>query len=87
MNIEQFARLEELIEQQNTLLRALLAIQVDNALSPSAERPGSRFGGIEHVLSESGTLKNVDIAKVLGKSPQAVGQALTRQKARATPAE
>ena len=75
-------RIEALLSQQNALLQAILATVVDGQLKRTQDRPASRFGGIDHLLSEGGLLRNSDVARVLGKSPQAVGQAISRQKDR-----
>ena len=63
------------------LLHALVAIDTERLLRDHPSLGASRFTSIEAVLLSAG-LKNVEIAEVLGKSPQAVSQALARARAR-----
>jgi DNA-directed RNA polymerase specialized sigma24 family protein len=72
--------LEELREQTR-LIKALLALRADALLRDNPELGASRHRSIELLLSEGLGLKNVEIATMLGKSPQAVGQAIARARA------
>lgn len=68
-------------ESAATLLRierrltALLSIEIDKHLRASPELAKPRPRSIDRLLSDAG-LKGTEIAAILGKSPQAVSQAL-----------
>ena len=71
----------DLIREQNRLLKAQLAVLTEKLLRET-DLGSSRFENIETLLSDGGGLKNVEIAALLGKSPQAVGQSIARQRNR-----
>jgi hypothetical protein len=70
----------EQLKENNRLLRGLLALSAEGLLRDQPRLGGSRFGSVEEVLSQGGLLKNVEIATILGKTPQAVGQSLQRRR-------
>jgi hypothetical protein len=73
--------IEAELAEQTKLLRAILSVIIDQSLEHDGS-PRSRFGGLEHLLSETTSMTQAEIGVALGKTSQAVGQAITRQKAR-----
>jgi len=71
---------QELLREQNDLLRGILAVLIDEHLRSNAELANSKFRSIDQLLKEAGGLTNTDIAAYLGKTPQAVGQVLATSK-------
>ena len=67
------------LEEQNRLLRAILALLTDIRVDPGANYAESKYGSIDNLLSEAGGLRNVEIAQLLGKTPQAVGQVIAKK--------
>lgn len=66
------------IQKTNRMLNALLAIVTDRHLRDTdLAKPRPR--SIDRMLSDNG-MSNAEIAKLLGKSPQAVGQSLNSEK-------
>lgn len=62
------------LQKTNRMLNAMLAITVDRHIRDTdLAKPRPR--SIDRMLSDNG-LSNTEIAKLLGKSPQAVGQVL-----------
>lgn len=63
------------LQKTNRMLTALMSIVVDKHIRESdLAKPRPRT--IDRMLSDNG-LTNTEIAKLLGKTPQAVGQALS----------
>lgn len=75
-------RLLKAIEDQNRLLQAILAVLTDLRIDPGATYADSKFASADNLLSEAGGLRNVEIAQLLGKTPQAVGQVIAKRKGR-----
>jgi len=74
------AELRKEIAAQNELLRAILGVLVDSHIRAHPTIATSRFTTIDRLLKESSGLTNAAIGKVLGKTPQAVGQVLSNEK-------
>jgi hypothetical protein len=66
--------LAALLRQQNTLLQVLVSLTIDESQRNKSDFTTSRFGSLDELLSKSAGLTNVEIGKLLGKTPQSVGQ-------------
>jgi hypothetical protein len=80
MSAESDATIEALLREQNSILRGILAVLVDEHLRSNAELANSKFRSIDQLLKDGAGLTNTEIAAYLGKSPQAVGQVLATGK-------
>jgi hypothetical protein len=80
MNTQTESQLVQAVEEQNRLLRALIAVTVDSYLRDNPDVASPRFRSIDQLLSVAGGLRNSEIAVILNKTPQAVGQVLLKGK-------